>query len=92
MPIVRSESDNILTKESIVADKDTQPNFLSLLNLINTLFSVDKGGEPGSWNGRHLVMNGYHIWINNKGELRFKNEEPKNEDDGVLIKGFYENN
>ena len=36
----------------------------------------------GSWNGAHLIMGSYHIWIDANGQMRIKHEPPSHDLDG----------
>lgn len=46
-----------------------------------TGFTIDSG----AWNGRHLVLGSYHIWVDSTGDLRIKSSAPTNDTDGTII-------
>lgn len=39
----------------------------------------------GAWNGQHMVMGAYHLWIDAVGALRIKNAAPAMDLDGVIV-------
>jgi hypothetical protein len=39
----------------------------------------------GAWNGGHLVLGAYHIWVDATGDLRIKNGAPTSDTDGAVI-------
>lgn len=39
----------------------------------------------GTWNGPHLIMGTYHLWIDATGKLRMKNGAPTSDLDGSLV-------
>jgi hypothetical protein len=39
----------------------------------------------GLWNGTHIVMGNYHIWIDATGDLRIKSSSPNSSTDGAVI-------
>lgn len=39
----------------------------------------------GSWNGSHMVMGTYHMWIDSTGDLRIKNGVPTGDTDGTVV-------
>lgn len=39
----------------------------------------------GAWNGRHLRMGLWHLWIDASGNLRKKNGAPASDTDGVIV-------
>ena len=38
-----------------------------------------------TWNGSHLKMGGYHLWIDGTGHLRIKASAPSSDTDGTLV-------
>lgn len=38
-----------------------------------------------SWNTQHLVMAGYHLWVDGSGVLRIKNGQPTSGTDGTVV-------
>ncbi|WDB60835.1 phage tailspike protein [Escherichia albertii] len=38
-----------------------------------------------AWNSQHLVMGGYHLWVDGAGLLRIKNGVPTSGTDGVIV-------
>jgi hypothetical protein len=41
--------------------------------------------RDGGWNGGDLVIQGYHIWVDDMGKLRIKNGNPVDTNDGELV-------
>lgn len=39
----------------------------------------------GSWNGPHMIMGAYHLWVTSSGVLRIKNGSPTSETDGSVV-------
>jgi Pectate lyase superfamily protein len=39
----------------------------------------------GTWNGGHLLLGNYHIWVDSSGRLRIKNGAPTSDTDGVVV-------
>lgn len=39
----------------------------------------------GNWNGDHLIMGVYHIWVGGDGKMRIKNSAPTSDGDGTII-------
>lgn len=37
------------------------------------------------WNGNHLVLGTYHIWVDATGDLRIKNGAPTSGTDGTVV-------
>lgn len=37
------------------------------------------------WNGNHLVMGDYHLWVDSTGDLRIKSGEPTSDTDGTVV-------
>lgn len=46
---------------------------------------VENTSTLSAWNGRHLTMGNYHIWIDSSKRLRIKDGQPTSETDGTLI-------
>ena len=38
-----------------------------------------------AWNGGHLVMGAYHLWIDSTGDLRIKSSAPSSDTDGTVV-------
>lgn len=38
-----------------------------------------------AWNGPHLVMYAYHLWVDSSGRLRIKNAAPTSDTDGTIV-------
>ena len=43
--------------------------------------------DSGAWNGGHLVMGAYHLWMDTSGRLRVKSGAPTSETDGAVVGG-----
>jgi hypothetical protein len=41
--------------------------------------------QNSAWDGRHLILGSWHIWIDASGRLRMKASAPTTESDGVII-------
>ena len=39
----------------------------------------------GTWNGSHLIMGGFHLWVDSSGRLRIKFGLPSSDTDGVVV-------
>lgn len=44
--------------------------------------------STGTYNGGHLIVNGYHIWLDANGLLRYNSAAPVSDTDGTAINGF----
>lgn len=56
------------------------------------LLAVDDGPILGvwhlggsAWNGQHVVMGIYHLWVDGTGDLRIKNSAPTSDTDGTVV-------
>lgn len=38
-----------------------------------------------TWNGDHIVLGVYHLWIDTNGKLRMKNGAPTSATDGTVV-------
>jgi hypothetical protein len=45
-----------------------------------------KGTNAGHWNGTHLIMGDYHVWVDANGKMRIKNSAPKFDADGSQVR------
>lgn len=43
------------------------------------------GSSGGTWDGEHIVLGAWHLWIDDQGKLRVKNGRPRNATDGSLV-------
>jgi hypothetical protein len=43
------------------------------------------GANAGAWNGAHLELGAYHIWVDASGRLRGKNGAPRGDADGTVL-------
>jgi len=41
--------------------------------------------KEGTWDGTHLVMGVYHLWIDATGDLRIKSSAPTTDLDGTVV-------
>ncbi len=57
-------------------------------------YGLDNQGNPmlpdvldvgGWWDGRHLKMGAFHLWIDTSGRLRVKNGAPTSPTDGTIV-------
>ena len=39
----------------------------------------------GTWDGAHMIMGAYHLWIDSTGDLRIKNSAPTSDTDGAVV-------
>lgn len=39
----------------------------------------------GTWNAGHLILGGYHIWVDSTGDLRINNGVPSGDTDGTVV-------
>ncbi len=44
-----------------------------------------RGPSSGGWNGQHIVMGAYHLWIDSSGRLRIKSGAPTSDTDGTVV-------
>lgn len=40
---------------------------------------------PSAWNGGHITMGAYHLWVDATGKLRIKNAAPTSDTDGTVV-------
>lgn len=41
--------------------------------------------NSGAWNAGHIILGGYHIWIDASGRLRIKSSAPTSDTDGTVV-------
>lgn len=41
--------------------------------------------KQGTWNGGHLRLGNYHLWVDSAGKLRIKNGTPASDSDGTVV-------
>ncbi len=51
----------------------------------NIEFEWNVGTNSGTWDGAHLVLGNYHLWVDSNGKLRIKNGAPSSDTDGALV-------
>jgi hypothetical protein len=51
------------------------------------LATVDGLGftSQGTWDGSHLILGGYHVWVDGSGKLRIKSGAPASATDGTIV-------
>jgi hypothetical protein len=47
----------------------------------------DSFGMDGTWNGGHLRLGDYHLWVDATGDLRIKSSAPSSDGDGSVVGG-----
>ncbi len=79
-----------------IQDDSTTRTFMvangSNLDLINEtqsiyLFRASTAGFTlnSSWNGAHLILGSYHLWVDSAGDLRIKSGAPIGDTDGTIV-------
>ena len=48
-------------------------------------YAYDVRISSEAWNGGHLVMGAYHLWIDSTGDLRIKSSAPSSDTDGTVV-------
>jgi hypothetical protein len=48
-------------------------------------FRIGNGASGGSWDTYHLMMGGYHLWVDSTGDLRIKSSAPAGDTDGTVV-------
>lgn len=51
----------------------------------NIEFEWNTGTHQGTWNGSHLFLGNYHLWVDSQGRLRIKNGVPNTDTDGTVV-------
>ncbi len=44
-----------------------------------------RGQNAGAWNGAHIILGNYRLWVDSTGELRIKSGAPTSDTDGVIV-------
>ena len=44
-----------------------------------------EGSGAGAWNGHHVIMGAYHLWVDASGRLRIKSGAPTSDTDGGVV-------
>lgn len=65
------------------ADLEMQRQIVTLGNGLDAL--GDRIDYDGAWDGNHLLMGVYHLWIDSSGRLRVKNSAPLSDTDGTVV-------
>ena len=77
---------------NVTIPQPDSPNYDFTLNfrLSQILMELDRRllrTEGNEWNRNHLILGGYHIWIDATGAARIKSSVPTSDLDGALIGG-----
>lgn len=54
---------------------------------VGTLGDTDLKAGGGGWSNGHVVMGGYHLWVDTSGRLRIKAGAPTSSTDGAVVGG-----
>lgn len=73
-----------------LAPLEYDQNYVNQLNRILTLYFTQttneiKANKDGTWDGTHLIMGVYHLWIDATGDLRIKSSAPTSDLDGTVV-------
>jgi len=61
-----------------------KPGVGSLGQVSGNVIVADSVGNSG-WNGAHIVLGSYHLWVDSVGKLRVKNSAPISDFDGTVV-------
>lgn len=53
--------------------------------IVGTDNATDLRAGDGTWNGSHLMMGAYHLWVDATGDLRIKSSAPTSDTDGTVV-------
>lgn len=45
----------------------------------------NNAADSSEWDGNHLTIGNYHIWVDSTGDLRIKSGAPANDTDGTVV-------
>jgi hypothetical protein len=51
-----------------------------LVDVIN-----NNSASSSAWDGQHLILGGYRIWVDATGDLRIKSGAPASDTDGTIV-------
>jgi hypothetical protein len=57
----------------------------SLEHQAERLKTVETQGTGSAWNGVHLRLGAYHLWVDATGDLRIKSSAPTGDTDGTIV-------
>jgi len=52
---------------------------------VERLKTVETPTMGSAWDGAHIVMGVYHLWVDATGDLRIKSSAPANDTDGAVV-------
>jgi hypothetical protein len=101
IPSIFPPSTNLATWQAFVcagANLAANPDFLvgTKDSFVVGRFHVYQAKQPinighlqsvgtGLWNGEHIVMGAFNLWVDASGRLRIKNGDPTSDTDGVIV-------
>ena len=76
---------NSIDSLEITGPEDTPPGAVALTFTTCGESQTLTASFESEWDGNHLVLGDYHIWVDASGALRINDGAPSADDDGVAV-------
>ena len=66
-------------------DERQLKRLMALAEQVDYLMRLQTPAMGSAWDGEHLVLGAYHLWVDATGDLRIKSSAPTSDGDGTVV-------